>query len=201
MAGEGGREGGGVHQLLVQLWVRKKFSLLKFFDVWRPHQYFVYVFHEFFSAFARFACPSLCLEYFPSEMQHLQNGFEAGKSERQGNSLVPEKSLIILNAVPAWTKLKKQLYSDGFWLCNQRCWFAMSARLLVKFSSHHWAPSAATSAYPLLLQIIRAKTRFRETETHEIVWVLDFFPSVEVLKGYNFNYTVQMRQKNAGKQL
>ena len=107
MAGEGGREGGGVHQLLVQLWVRKKFSLLKFFDVWRPHQYFVYVFHEFFSAFARFACPSLCLEYFPSEMQHLQNGFEAGKSERQGNSLVWEKSLISLNAVPAWTKLKK----------------------------------------------------------------------------------------------
>ena len=64
-------------------------------------------FMPFFSASARFACPSLCLEHFPSEMQNLQNGFEAGKSERQGNALVPEKSLIILNAVPTWTKLKK----------------------------------------------------------------------------------------------
>ena len=64
-------------------------------------------FHEFFSASARFACPSLCLEHFPSEMQNLQNGFGAGKSERQRNSLVPEKPLIILNVVPAWTKLKK----------------------------------------------------------------------------------------------
>ena len=184
MAGEGGREGGGVHQLLVQLWVRKKFSLLKFFDVWRPHQYFVYVFHEFFSASARFACPLLCLEHFPSEMQNLQNGFEAGKSEHQGNSLVPEKSLIILNAVPAWTKLKKTtLQWRVLIMQSNRCWFAMSAWLLVKFSSHHWAPSAATSAYSLLLQIIRAKTRFRETETHQIVWVLDFFRQWNCLKG------------------
>ena len=37
----------------------------------------------------------------------LQNGFEAGKSERQGNALVSEKPLIILNAVSTWTKLKK----------------------------------------------------------------------------------------------
>ena len=30
MAGEGGREGGGVHQLLVQLWVRKNYLSLSF---------------------------------------------------------------------------------------------------------------------------------------------------------------------------
>ena len=43
MAGEGGREGGGVHHFLVQLWVRKKLR----FDVWHPHPLFVKVFHLF----------------------------------------------------------------------------------------------------------------------------------------------------------
>jgi hypothetical protein len=38
--------------------------------------------------------------------------FEAGNSERQGNALVPEEPLIILNAVPTWTPQKK--YSDDF---------------------------------------------------------------------------------------
>jgi hypothetical protein len=53
-------------------------------------------------------------------VQNLQNGFEAGNSERPGNVLVPEEPLTILNAVPTWTK--KQFYSEDFWLSNQRCW-------------------------------------------------------------------------------
>ena len=176
MAGEGGREGGGVHPLLVQLWVRKKKISPYFFKCLTPAPIFCLRFSCVFSASARFACPSLCLEQFPSEMQILQNGFEAGKSERQGNSLVPEKPLIILNAVPTWTK-ENNFTVTGFDYAIKDAGHKsnMFARWLVKFSSHHWAPSAATSAYSLLLQTIRAKTRFRETQTHEIVWALDIF--------------------------
>ena len=106
--GRGGWQGGWRGSPIIGATLgAQKLSFLKFFDVWRPHQYFVYVFHVFFSASAWFACPSLCLEHFPSEMQNLQHGFEAGESERQGYALVPEKPLIILNAVPTWTKLKK----------------------------------------------------------------------------------------------
>ena len=47
------------------------------------------------------------LNTFLQKCKKLQNGFEAGKSERQGNALVPEKPLKILNAVSTWTKLKK----------------------------------------------------------------------------------------------
>ena len=101
MAGEGGREGGGVHQLLVQLWVRKNYLSLSFLMCDARTN----ILFTFFMCF--FQPPSLCLEHFPSEMQNLQHGFEAGESERQGYALVPEKPLIILNAVPTWTKLKK----------------------------------------------------------------------------------------------
>ena len=98
---------------------------------------------------------------------------------------VPEKPLIILNAVPTWTK-ENNFTVTGFDYAIKDAGHKskMSARLLVKFSSHHGAPSAPTSAYSLLL--IRAKTRFRETQTHEIVWALDIFSSVELLEGYNY---------------
>ena len=107
MAGEGGREGGGVHQLLVQLWVRKKNSLLKFFDVCRSDQYFVYVCNVFFQPPHGLPARHCVLNTFLQKCKNLQNRLEAGKSERQGNALVPEKPLIILNAVSTWTKLKK----------------------------------------------------------------------------------------------
>ena len=73
---------------------------------------FFYVFHGFVSSSAWFVRPSVCLAHFLSDMQNLQNGFEAGNSERPGNVLVPEEPLIILNAVPTWTK--KQFYSEDF---------------------------------------------------------------------------------------
>jgi hypothetical protein len=71
-------------------------------------------------------------------MQNLQNGFEARKSERQGNALVPEKPLIILNAVRTWTK-ENNFIVTGFDYAIKDAGHKsnMSARLLAKLSSHH----------------------------------------------------------------
>jgi len=96
VAWKGGREGGRVHQLLVQSWVRTNYILsFLIFDI--HTNMFFYVFHGFVSSSAWFVRPSVCLEHFPSEVQNLQNGFEARNSERPGNVLVPEEPLIILN--------------------------------------------------------------------------------------------------------
>jgi hypothetical protein len=65
-------------------------------------------------------------------VQNLQNGFEAGNSERPGNVLVPEEPLTILNAVPTWTK--KTILQWGFLIkqskmlatnqtCPSCCWW------------------------------------------------------------------------------
>jgi len=137
--GRGGWQGGwrGSPIIGATLGAKKKFSPY-FFKCLTPAPIFCLRFSCVFSASARFACPSLCLEQFPSEMQILQNGFEAGKSERQGNSLIPEKPLIILNAVPTWTK-ENNFTVTGFDYAIKDAGHKsnMFARWLVKFSSQH----------------------------------------------------------------
>ena len=98
---EGGRWGWPVREAgFTNYWCksgRAKNIIFRCFDIWPRTSIFFYGFHVFLHPYGLPARVFWTL--FPSGIPKLQNWVEAGSSERQGNALVPEEPLMILNLV------------------------------------------------------------------------------------------------------